>query len=41
MFRTAEGAMDLHNQQRILEAAKQYGAKNVVVVLVSSDADGA
>ena len=33
--------MDLQNQQRIKEAAEQYGAENVVVVLGSSDADGA
>ena len=33
--------MDLQNQQRILDAAKQYGAENVVVLLGSSDADGA
>jgi len=33
--------MDLQNQQRIKEAAEQYGTENVVVVLGSSDADGA
>jgi betaine reductase len=33
--------MDLQNQQRILDAAQKYGAENVVVVLGSSDADGA
>jgi len=33
--------MDLQNQQRIIEAAKQYGAENVVVLLGSSDAEGA
>jgi betaine reductase len=33
--------MDLQNQQRIKEAAEQYGAENVVVLLGSSDADGA
>ena len=33
--------MDLQNQQRILDAAKQYGPENVVVLLGSSDADGA
>jgi len=33
--------MDLQNQQRILDATKQYGAENVVVLLGSSDADGA
>ena len=33
--------MDLQNQQRVLDAAKQYGAENMVVVLGSSDADGA
>jgi len=33
--------MDLQNQQRILDAAEKYGAENVVVLLGSSDADGA
>lgn len=33
--------MDLQNQQRILDAAKKYGAENVVVLLGSADADGA
>lgn len=33
--------MDLQNQQRVLDAAEQYGAENIVVVLGSSDADGA
>lgn len=33
--------MDLQNQQRILDAVKQYGAENVIVVLGSSDAEGA
>ena len=33
--------MDLQNQQRILDAAQKYGAENVVVLLGSSDADGA
>ncbi len=33
--------MDLQNQQRILDAAEKYGAENVVVVLGSSDANGA
>ena len=33
--------MDLQNQQRVLDVAKQYGAENMVVVLGSSDADGA
>jgi glycine/sarcosine/betaine reductase complex component A len=33
--------MDLQNQQRIKDAAEQYGAENVVVLLGSSDADGA
>jgi glycine reductase len=33
--------MDLQNQQRVLDAANQYGAENVVVVLGSADPDGA
>jgi len=33
--------MDLQNQQRVLDAAQKYGAENVVVLLGSSDADGA
>lgn len=33
--------MDLQNQQRIKDAAEQYGAENVIVLLGSSDADGA
>ncbi len=33
--------MDLQNQQRIKEAAEKFGAENVVVVLGSSDAEGA
>jgi glycine reductase len=33
--------MDLQNQQRILDAAKQYGADKVVVLLGSADPDGA
>ncbi len=33
--------MDLQNQQRIVESAEQYGAENVVVLLGSSDAEGA
>ncbi len=33
--------MDLQNQQRVLDAAKKYGAENVVVLLGSSDAEGA
>ena len=33
--------MDLQNQQRVIDAARQYGAENVVVVLGSADADGA
>jgi betaine reductase len=33
--------MDLENQQRILDASEKYGAENVVVVLGSSDAEGA
>ena len=33
--------MDLQNQQRVMEAANEYGAENVVVVLGSSDAEGA
>jgi len=33
--------MDLQNQQRVIDAVKQYGAENVVVLLGSSDAEGA
>jgi glycine/sarcosine/betaine reductase complex component A len=33
--------MDLQNQQRVIDAANQYGAENVVVLLGSADADGA
>ncbi len=33
--------MDLQNQQRIKDAAEKYGAENVIVVLGSSDAEGA
>ena len=33
--------MDLANQQRVKEAAEKYGADDVVVVLGSSDAEGA
>lgn len=33
--------MDLQNQQRVKDAAEQFGAENVVVVLGSSDAEGA
>ena len=33
--------MDLQKQQRIKEAAEKYGAENVVVILGSSDAEGA
>lgn len=33
--------MDLQNQQRIKDAAEKYGAENCVVVLGSSDAEGA
>lgn len=33
--------MDLQNQQRVIDAAEKYGAENVVVVLGSSDAEGA
>lgn len=33
--------MDLQNQKRVLEAAEQYGVENVVVLLGSSDAEGA
>lgn len=33
--------MDLENQQRIVDAANKFGAENVVVVLGSSDAEGA
>lgn len=33
--------MDLANQQRVKEAAEKFGAENVIVVLGSSDAEGA
>jgi len=33
--------MDLQNQQRVLDAAEKYGAENVIVLLGSSDANGA
>ena len=33
--------MDLQNQQRIKDAAEKFGAENVVVILGSSDAEGA
>ena len=33
--------MDLQNQQRILDAVEKYGPENVVVILGSSDAEGA
>lgn len=33
--------MDLQNQQRVKDAAEKYGAENVVVVLGSSDPEGA
>ena len=33
--------MDLENQQRVKDAAEKFGAENVVVVLGSSDPEGA
>ena len=33
--------MDLQNQQRIKDAAEKFGAEKVVVILGSSDAEGA
>lgn len=33
--------MDLQNQQRVKDAAEKFGAENVVVLLGSSDAEGA
>lgn len=33
--------MDLQNQQRVKDAAEAYGADEVIVVLGSSDAEGA
>jgi len=33
--------MDLQNQQRVKEIAEKYGPENVVIVLGSSDAEGA
>jgi betaine reductase len=33
--------MDLQNQQRVKDIAEKFGAENVVVVLGSSDAEGA
>ena len=33
--------MDLANQQRVKDAAEKFGADNVIVILGSSDAEGA
>lgn len=33
--------MDLQNQQRVVDAAEKFGGENVVVLLGSSDAEGA
>jgi len=33
--------MDLQNQQRVKDAAEKFGTENVVVILGSSDAEGA
>ena len=33
--------MDLQNQQRVKDAAEKFGAENLVVILGSSDAEGA
>lgn len=33
--------MDLQNQQRVIDAAEKFGGENVVVLLGSSDAEGA
>jgi len=33
--------MDLQNQQRVKDAAEKFGAENVIVILGSSDAEGA
>lgn len=33
--------MDLQNQQRVKDAADKFGAENLVVILGSSDAEGA
>lgn len=33
--------MDLQNQQRIKDAAEKFGAESVIVILGSSDAEGA
>lgn len=33
--------MDLQNQQRVKDAAEKYGAKDVIAILGSSDAEGA
>ncbi|EHM09786.1 Glycine reductase complex selenoprotein A [Thermanaerovibrio velox DSM 12556] len=33
--------MDLQNQQRVKDIAEKFGAENVVVILGSSDAEGA
>lgn len=33
--------MDLQNQQRVKDAAEKFGAENTVVILGSSDAEGA
>jgi betaine reductase len=33
--------MDLENQQRVKDAAEKFGPENIVVILGSSDAEGA
>jgi betaine reductase len=33
--------MDLENQQRVKDAVEKYGPENIVVILGSSDAEGA
>ncbi len=33
--------MDLQNQQRVKDMAEQYGAENIIVLLGSSDPEGA
>ena len=38
---TAAGAMDLENQKRIKEAAENFGAENVAVLLGASEAEAA
>ena len=38
---TAAGAMDLDNQNRVIDAAEKFGAENVVVLLGAAEAEAA